>query len=141
MGRRVTKNNPSINYFKKTSNKHLSKASLRARSSANLCMDYLIGFSHAKGTLPLLPPVYFVLFYLMLFYFVHTCGMQTFPGWGSNLRHSSDNSRSLTARPPGNPHHSHFRDVETEAERELTRLLFCKESFANRMTLGRDSRV
>lgn len=33
-------------------------------------------------------------------FFGPTCGMQ-FPGWGLNLQHSSDNARSLNAKPPG----------------------------------------
>jgi len=40
--------------------------------------------------------------FLFLFVFGHTCGTQNFPGQGLNLHHSSDNARSLTARPPGN---------------------------------------
>ena len=32
----------------------------------------------------------------------HVCGMQMFPGQGSSLCHSSDNTRSPTTRPPGN---------------------------------------
>ena len=40
-------------------------------------------------------------------FFGHACVTQKFPGWGSNLHHSSDsshssdNGRSLTTRPPG----------------------------------------
>ena len=34
--------------------------------------------------------------------FGHTHKMWTFPGLGSNLHHSSDNSKSLTTRPTGN---------------------------------------
>ena len=36
-------------------------------------------------------------------YFLIANSMQKFPGQGLNLSHSSDNSRSLTMRPPGNP--------------------------------------
>ena len=36
------------------------------------------------------------------FSFGCTCGMQKFPGQGSKVQHSSDHTRSLTARPPGN---------------------------------------
>ena len=32
----------------------------------------------------------------------HTHDMQKFPGQGSNPSHSSDNTESLTTRPPGN---------------------------------------
>ena len=35
-------------------------------------------------------------------FFGCTYGMWKFPGQGSNLRHSSNNAGSLTARPPGN---------------------------------------
>ena len=34
--------------------------------------------------------------------YVHTHGMQVFPGQELNLCHSSDNAGSLTTRPPGN---------------------------------------
>ena len=37
---------------------------------------------------------------MFLFFFSH--GMQKFPGQGLNLSFSSDNVKSLTARPPGN---------------------------------------
>ena len=36
------------------------------------------------------------------FVFGHTCVIYKFPGQGSNLRHNSDNIRSLTTRPPEN---------------------------------------
>ena len=37
-----------------------------------------------------------------MIFFGCTCGMHNFPGQGSTPNHSSDNTRSLTARPPGN---------------------------------------
>jgi len=45
----------------------------------------------------------FLSFFLSFFFFFgYTCGMQKFPGQGLNLSHSSDNTESLTPRPPGN---------------------------------------
>ena len=37
-----------------------------------------------------------------LFFFGQACVMLKFPGQGSNLHHSSDNTRSITTRQPGN---------------------------------------
>ena len=42
----------------------------------------------------LLPTIFF-------FFFGHACSMWKFQGQGSNLHHNSDNTESLTARPPG----------------------------------------
>ena len=47
-------------------------------------------------------------FFSFLFFFCHTHSMQKFPiqGWNlshtSDLSHSNDNAKSLTAKPPGN---------------------------------------
>ena len=37
--------------------------------------------------------------------------MQKFPGQGANPSHSSDNTESLTARPPGNSHTKLFKKI------------------------------
>ena len=44
----------------------------------------------------------FLFFIIYLFIFGYTHSMQKFPGQGSNLSHSSDNTESLNTRPPEN---------------------------------------
>jgi len=44
----------------------------------------------------------YIYIYFFFFFFGHTHGMWKLPGQESNPRHSSDNTNSITARPPGN---------------------------------------
>lgn len=44
----------------------------------------------------------FFCWFVRLFVFGSACNLQKFPGWGLNLRHSSDNARFITTSPPGN---------------------------------------
>ena len=52
---------------------------------------------------------WFFLFFVCFFYFSHS--MWKFSGKGLNPSHSSDNTESLTARPPGNSSMSLFLNV------------------------------
>ena len=62
-----------------------------------LCFLRVVGSFEAK----LKGPDYF--FCLFFFLFTCTCGMWKFPGQGQNLRHCSDNARSLTCCITRNP--------------------------------------
>ena len=46
-----------------------------------------------------------IISFLFFFFFGHDHKMQKLPGQGSNPSHSSDNTKSLTSRPPGNSNH------------------------------------
>lgn len=57
--------------------------------------------------------IYHYLFLFLFFknlptYFGHTYDMQKFPGQWLDLHLSSDNTGSLTSRPPGNSYHYFF---------------------------------
>ena len=50
----------------------------------------------------------FLFILLFFFFYGHTFSMWKFPGQGSNLSHSSDNTESLTTTPPGNSYPASF---------------------------------